>query len=211
MTFRVGIGYDIHRLEKGDGIILANVRIPCPYRIVAHSDGDVVLHAICDALLGAAAAGDLGEHFPDDDQAHAGRDSAEFVAEVLGFDALKPWKLVNVDVNVVAQAPRLGPHKGTMRIRLAELLGIPLDCVGLKARTNEGCDAVGELRAIQAQAVVLLQRRRNNPGTAVLQRHRRIATPAAARGTTKTGRQRSGQREGQRGGQQGGKLSDLPP
>lgn len=196
--FRVGLGYDIHRLEKGDGIVLAGVHIPCPFRIVAHSDGDAVLHAICDALLGAAAAGDLGEHFPDDDQAHAGRDSTEFVREVLAFDAMKPWKLVNIDVNVVAQAPRLGPHKGAMRIRLAELLGIPLDCVGLKARTNEGCDAIGEKRAIQAHAVVLLERRRRTPGTALMQRHRRITTPATNRTPAKAVRQRGAKREGLR-------------
>jgi 2-C-methyl-D-erythritol 2,4-cyclodiphosphate synthase len=171
---RVGLGYDIHRLEAGDGIVLAGVRIPCPYRLIAHSDGDAVLHAICDALLGAAAAGDLGEHFPETDPEHKGRNSAEFVREVLALDALQPWKIANVDVNVIAQAPRLGPHKGAMRIRLAELLGLALDRVGLKARSNEECDAVGEKRAIQVQAVVLLEPRKRPPTTTALARHRRV-------------------------------------
>ena len=160
---RVGIGYDIHRLEADPapeaGIVLANIRIPCPFRLIAHSDGDVVLHALCDALLGAVAAGDLGEHFPDTDLAHRGRNSAEFVRDVLALPQLSGWRLANLDVNVIAQAPRLSEHKPAMRARLAALFALPLDAVGLKARTNELCDAVGERRAIQAQAVVLLERR----------------------------------------------------
>jgi 2-C-methyl-D-erythritol 2,4-cyclodiphosphate synthase len=159
MPSRVGIGYDIHRLEDGDGIVLAGVRIPCPYRLVAHSDGDVVLHAVCDALLGATAAGDLGEHFPDDDPAHRGRDSSEFVRAVLGLHPLATWAIENIDVNVIAQAPRLGAHKAAMRRRLAQLLGIDEDRVGMKARTNEQLDAIGEKRAIAAQVVVLLASR----------------------------------------------------
>lgn len=160
MAHRVGIGYDIHRLaaaEGGEGIALAGIRIPCRYRLEAHSDGDVVLHALCDALLGAVAAGDIGEHFPDDDPAHRGRASAELLAEVLALPALRGWRTVNVDVNVIAQAPRLGPHKAAMRRRLAELLGLEETRVGLKARSNEGVDAVGRCEAVQAQAVVLLE------------------------------------------------------
>jgi 2-C-methyl-D-erythritol 2,4-cyclodiphosphate synthase len=153
---RIGIGYDIHRLEAGDGFMLAGVRVECPYRVVAHSDGDVVLHALCDALLGAVAAGDLGEHFPDTDAAHRGRDSAEFVRAVRALPQLAGWRLVNLDVNVIAQAPRLAEHKPAMRRRLAELFGLPLDAVGLKARTNEGLDAIGAKQAVAAQAVVLL-------------------------------------------------------
>jgi 2-C-methyl-D-erythritol 2,4-cyclodiphosphate synthase len=160
---RVGLGYDIHRLEADPaadaGLMLAGVRVPCPWRILAHSDGDVALHALCDALLGAAGAGDLGEHFPDTDPAHRGRDSADFVAQVLALPALAPWRLANCDLNLIAQVPRLTAHKPAMRARLAALLGLPLDAVGVKARSNEGVDAVGEKRAIQAQAVVLLERR----------------------------------------------------
>jgi 2-C-methyl-D-erythritol 2,4-cyclodiphosphate synthase len=158
-TSRVGIGYDIHRLEAGDGFMLAGVRIPCPYRVIAHSDGDVVVHALCDAVLGALAAGDLGEHFPDSDGAHRGRDSAEFVAAVLALPQCAGWRLVNLDVNILAQAPRLTDHKPAMRRRLAQLFALPLDAVGLKARTKEGLDAIGAKQAVAAQAVVLLERR----------------------------------------------------
>src|SRR4051812_28508219 len=121
---RVGIGYDIHRLEPGDGLMLAGVRIPRPYPAVGPSDGDVGLHAICDALLGAAAAGDIGEMFPDSDPRHRGRDSSGFVREILALPKLVPWRLANVDVNVIAEAPRLTAYKPEMRARLAELLGL---------------------------------------------------------------------------------------
>jgi len=157
-TSRVGIGYDIHRMQPSDGgrIHLAGVEIPCDYRLIAHSDGDVVLHALCDALLGALAAGDLGELFPDTDEQHRGRDSSEFVAEVLALPQMRGWQIANIDVNIIAQAPRLGAHKPALRQSLQELFALPADRVGLKARSNEHCDAVGEARAIQAQAVVLL-------------------------------------------------------
>lgn len=157
MTHRIGIGYDIHRLEPGWGIVIAGVKVPCEFKVVAHSDGDVVLHALCDAMLGAVGAGDLGEHFPDSDPAHQGRDSREFVREVWALPALKPWRLTNLDVNIIAQAPRLGQFKPAMRQSLSELFRLPLGRIGLKARTNEGVDAVGEKRALQAQAVVLLE------------------------------------------------------
>ncbi len=158
---RVGIGYDIHRIESDAspeaGLILAGVKIPCPWKVIAHSDGDLVLHALCDALLGAVAAGDLGEQFPDTDPAHRGRDSTEFLAHILALPVLNGWRIGNVDINVIAQVPRLSAHKPGMRQRLAELLALPLDRIGLKARTNEGVDAVGEKRAVQAQAVVLIE------------------------------------------------------
>ena len=157
VTHRVGIGYDIHRLEPGWGIVVAGVKVPCEFRVVAHSDGDVVLHALCDAMLGAVGAGDLGEHFPDTDPAHRGRDSREFVRAIFTLPVFKFWRLANLDVNVIAQAPRLGEFKPAMRQSLSELFRLPLGSVGLKARTNEGFDAVGEKRAIQAQAVVLLK------------------------------------------------------
>jgi 2-C-methyl-D-erythritol 2,4-cyclodiphosphate synthase len=160
---RVGIGYDIHRLEAGSGITLGGVLIPCPYRLIAHSDGDVLLHALCDALLGATGAGDLGEHFPDSDPAHAGRDSTAFLAAVLALPALRPWQIGNLDCNIIAQVPRLADHKAAIRQRLAELVRLPVARIGVKARTNEGLDAVGERRAIQCQAVVLLLRRIQPP------------------------------------------------
>jgi 2-C-methyl-D-erythritol 2,4-cyclodiphosphate synthase len=157
MTHRVGIGYDIHRLEPGSGLVIAGTPISCPYRFVAHSDGDVVLHALCDALLGAVGAGDIGEHFPDSDPEYAGCQSSEFVMAVLAIPALKPWRVVNMDCNIIAQEPRLGPYKPAMRKKLAELLFLPMGRIGVKARTNEGLDAVGMCQAIQAQVVVLLE------------------------------------------------------
>lgn len=162
MTQRIGLGFDIHRLEPdaavGAGVMIGGVRVMCSYRTIAHSDGDVLLHALCDALLGAVAAGDLGEHFPDSDPTHRGRDSAWFVGRVLALPQLAGWRLVNVDVNIITEVPRLTTHKPTIRARVAELFGLPPDAVGIKARSHEGVDAIGERRAISAQAVVLLER-----------------------------------------------------
>lgn len=162
MSTRIGIGFDIHRLEPDAaadaGVRLGGVRIPCPLRVIAHSDGDVVLHAVCDALLGAVAAGDLGEHFPDSDPGHRGRDSAWFVAQVLALPELAGWRIGNLDVNVIAEAPRLGPHKPAIRARLAQLLGLDPAAVSVKARSHEGVDAIGERRALAAQAALTLER-----------------------------------------------------
>ncbi len=162
MTQRIGLGFDIHRLEADTsmdaGVMLGGVRVACPWRVIAHSDGDVVLHALCDALLGAVAAGDLGEHFPDHDATHRGRDSAWFVERVLALPQLAAWRLGNVDVNIIAETPRLMPHKPAIRARVATLLCLPADAVSIKARSHEGVDAIGEKRAIGAQAVVLLER-----------------------------------------------------
>ncbi len=163
MTHRIGLGFDIHRLEAdaaaGAGLALGGVRVPCPWRVVAHSDGDVVLHALCDALLGAVAAGDLGEHFPDNDPAHRGRDSAWFIAQVLALPQLAAWRLGNIDVNIIAETPRLMAHKPAIRARVSALLDLPAGAVSIKARSHEGVDAIGEKRAISAQAVVLLEAR----------------------------------------------------
>ena len=138
LPFRIGIGYDIHRLEpvtnEQDGqVVIAGVKVPCALRLIAHSDGDVVLHALVDALLGATASGDLGELWPDTDAAHKGRDSAEFVSEVLAHPAVQPWQIVNLDINIIAQTPRLGQYKPAMRQRLQDLFDLPADRVGLKA------------------------------------------------------------------------------
>ena len=157
---RIGLGYDIHRIRPCDrpdaGLMVAGVRVPCPFEVVAHSDGDVLLHALCDALLGAFGLGDLGEHFPDSDPAHRGRDSTWFVQRVLAMPALAGWRLRSLDSNLIVQEPRLGPHKPAMRRRLAELTGLEADRVGIKARTNEHCDAVGRIEAIQAHCAILL-------------------------------------------------------
>jgi 2-C-methyl-D-erythritol 2,4-cyclodiphosphate synthase len=162
MTHRIGLGFDIHRLESDPGpdagVMLGGVRVSCPWRVIAHSDGDVVLHALCDAMLGAVAAGDLGEHFPDNDASHRGRDSAWFVEHVLALPQLAGWRLGNVDVNIIAETPRLMPHKPAIRARVAALLRLPAEAVSIKARSHEGVDAIGEKRAIGTQAVVLLER-----------------------------------------------------
>lgn len=157
MKTRIGIGYDIHRLEAGDGIMLGAVSIPCALRCVAHSDGDVVLHALCDALLGSVAAGDIGEHFPDTDTVHRDRSSSSFVHAVLALPQLAGWLICNVDINIITEVPRLHSYKQSIRQRVAGLLGVTIDQVSVKARTNEGLDAIGQQQAISAQAVVLLQ------------------------------------------------------
>jgi 2-C-methyl-D-erythritol 2,4-cyclodiphosphate synthase len=152
----VGIGYDIHRLAEGRRLVLAGVEVPHTLGAVAHSDGDVVLHAVADAILGAAGLGDLGEHFPDTDPEWAGADSGRILRRVVEMARRKGWTPASVDANVLLERPKLAPYKDAMRRRLAELLDLPPDAAGLKARTMEGLGPVGEGRAVAAQAVVLL-------------------------------------------------------
>jgi len=154
---RVGLGYDIHPLAPGRPLRLGGVDIPSPIGLLGHSDGDALLHAVCDALLGAAALGDIGEHFPDTDPAFEGADSARLLASVLEKVRAAGFAPVNLDATVVAHQPRLGPHKAAIRQRLAALLDLGLDRVNVKAKTNNGLDAVGEGRAIAAHAVVLIE------------------------------------------------------
>jgi len=154
---RVGLGYDIHRLVPGRPLRLGGVEIPSPVGLLGHSDGDALLHAVCDALLGAAALGDLGDHFPDTDPALQGADSARLLATVLAKVAAAGYRPVNLDATVVAQQPRLGPHKAAIRQRLAELLGLDPSRVSLKAKSNNGLDAVGQGLAIAAHAAVLIE------------------------------------------------------
>lgn len=154
--FRVGQGFDVHRLEAGDGVVLGGVRIACPFRIVAHSDGDVLLHAVCDALLGGAALGDIGRHFPDTDAKYRGVDSRTLLREVVAKVAAAGWRPGNVDVTVIAQVPRLAPHVEAMRERLAADLGVAVGQVSIKATTSEGLGFTGRKEGIAAQAVALL-------------------------------------------------------
>jgi len=154
---RVGLGYDIHRLVRDRPLRLGGVDIPSPLGLLGHSDGDVLLHAVCDALLGAAALGDIGEHFPDTDPAFRGAHSSRLLAATLDKVRAAGYQPVNLDATVVAQQPRLGPHKAAIRQRLAELLGLDPSLVSIKAKTNEGLDAVGQGQAIAAHAVVLLK------------------------------------------------------
>ncbi|MBL8879250.1 MAG: 2-C-methyl-D-erythritol 2,4-cyclodiphosphate synthase [Phycisphaerales bacterium] len=156
--FRVGIGHDIHRLGASRPLILGGVGVPSDSGLHGHSDADVVLHAVCDALLGAAGMGDIGELFPDSDPQWKNMPSRIFVREVLGRIRLNGWRVENVDVMVHAERPKLGPRKQEMRAAIAQLLEIDAECVGVKAGTNEGQDAVGRGEAIACSAVALLRR-----------------------------------------------------
>jgi len=159
MTTRFGIGYDIHRLQAGRRLVLGGVQIPHDKGLLGHSDGDALLHAISDALLGACALGDIGRHFPDTDAEYSGADSAELMKRVAGMVAEAGFAPVAVDSNVLAQEPKLAPHMDAMRARISEILSLPADAVSVKARTNEGLDAVGRGEAIAVQAVVSVEAR----------------------------------------------------
>ena len=150
---RVGQGWDIHRLVEGRPLRLGGVEVPFGRGLLGHSDGDVVMHALCDALLGAAAAGDIGTHFPDTDPRYRGADSADLLARVVQLLAERGFTVGNVDVTVLAERPRLAPHIGPMRARLAEILRTDIERVSIKAKTMEGLDAVGRGEAIAAAAV----------------------------------------------------------
>jgi len=159
MKFRTGIGYDIHRFATGRPLMLGGVHFPYDRGLTGHSDADVVLHALCDALLGAAGLGDIGELFPDTDPAYQNADSRQFVAAVLQRVAAAGFTLSNADVIIHAEQPKLGGFKTRIRESLATLLGLPNESVGVKATTNEGLDAVGRGEAIACWATVLLQAR----------------------------------------------------
>lgn len=153
---RIGHGYDVHRFGEGDFITLGGVRIPHKFGLLAHSDGDVVLHALSDALLGAAALGDIGKHFPDTDPAYKGADSRVLLRHVLKQVQAKGWRVGNVDATIVAQAPKLAPHIEAMRALIAEDLQVELDQVNVKATTTEKLGFVGREEGIAVHAVALL-------------------------------------------------------
>jgi 2-C-methyl-D-erythritol 2,4-cyclodiphosphate synthase len=156
---RVGSGFDVHAFGPGDAVMLGGVRIAHTHGVVAHSDGDVVLHALCDALLGAAGLGDIGQHFSDRDPKWRGADSAAFVAEVLAMLRTQRLTVENADVTVISQVPKVAPHREAMRRRIAQLLGIEEAHVNIKATTTEGLGFLGRAEGIAAQAVVLLSER----------------------------------------------------
>ncbi|HUP92093.1 MAG TPA: 2-C-methyl-D-erythritol 2,4-cyclodiphosphate synthase [Solimonas sp.] len=156
--FRVGHGYDIHRIEAGAGVTLGGVRIPCAWRVIAHSDGDVLIHALCDALLGAIGAGDIGQLFPDTDPKFKGIDSRELLREVMRRVRAAGWLLGNADLTLIAEVPRVAPHAAQMRAMLAQELGLDVDAVNVKATTHETLGAIGRREGIAAHAVVLLHR-----------------------------------------------------
>lgn len=155
---RVGQGWDLHRLVSGRRLLLGGVEIPSELGEEAHSDGDVLLHAVIDALLGAASLGDIGTHFPPEDSSWKDADSRSLTKTVLGLVHAAGWSIVNIDCTVTLEAPKLGPLKEAVRRSLASVLGIDADTVSVKAKTSEGVNAAGELRAIEASAVVLLRR-----------------------------------------------------
>jgi 2-C-methyl-D-erythritol 2,4-cyclodiphosphate synthase len=160
---RVGIGHDTHRLEPGRPLLLGGVRVEHPRGLAGHSDADVVLHAVTDALLGAAGLGDIGDAYPDTDPAYRDRDSAFFVRDTLARLNRAGWGVVNIDVTVLAQEPNLGPVKQAIRRKLAELLGLDAGAVNVKAKTGERVGAIGRAEAIGCQAAALIERISHQP------------------------------------------------
>ena len=155
---RVGHGYDVHRLVEGRALILGGVTVPFDRGLLGHSDADVLTHAVMDALLGAAALGDIGKLFPDSDAAYAGADSIALLERVTALLREHGWQVGNVDATVVAQAPRLAPYIPKMRRRLAEAMGLDVDCVSVKATTEERLGFTGSGEGMAAHAVALIER-----------------------------------------------------
>ena len=159
INFRIGEGWDIHALVPGRRLVLGGVQVPHALGLLGHSDADVLLHAITDALLGAAALGDIGTHFPDSDAQFRGADSAVLLAEALRRVRAAGWAVGNIDSTIVAQAPRLAAHIPAMRTRIADALGLETGQINIKAKTAERLGPVGQGLAIEARAVALLVRR----------------------------------------------------
>ena len=159
MDFRIGQGYDVHALAEGLPMWLGGVRIPSETGFVAHSDGDVALHALCDALLGALAIGDIGHLFPDTDDRWKGADSKELLAAVLARPEFAGWQVVNADITIALQAPKLAPHIAEMRRTIAGILGIGVDRVSVKATTTERLGFVGRKEGCEVWAIVLITRK----------------------------------------------------
>jgi 2-C-methyl-D-erythritol 2,4-cyclodiphosphate synthase len=154
---RIGSGFDVHAFGPGDSIVLGGVRIAHSHGVVAHSDGDVVLHALCDAMLGAAGLGDIGMHFPDSDPLWKGADSRRFVEAVLQMLGVRKLRIGNVDVTLLAQAPKVSPYRLEIRRSLAHMLGVTENQVNIKATTTEHLGFIGRSEGLAAQAVVLLE------------------------------------------------------
>jgi 2-C-methyl-D-erythritol 2,4-cyclodiphosphate synthase len=153
---RIGQGYDVHRLVEGRPLVLGGVAIPWDRGLEGHSDADVLLHALGDALLGAAALGDLGQHFPPSDEHWKDADSADLLSRIVSLVRKAGFTPVNCDLTLIGEEPRLAPHRDAIRANIAALLGIGVECVGLKATTNEGLGWIGRGEGLAAQAVVLL-------------------------------------------------------
>ena len=155
---RVGMGYDVHRFKDGGDVILGGVKIDYEQGLEAHSDGDVVLHALCDALLGAAALGDIGKHFPDTDPEFKGADSRVLLRHVYGIVQDKGYQLVNADMTIIAQAPKMAPHIVAMCQNIADDLNMDVDCINVKATTTEKLGFEGRKEGIAVQAIVLIEK-----------------------------------------------------
>jgi len=155
---RVGTGIDVHAFGPGQSLVLGGVRIPHSHGVVAHSDGDVLLHALVDALLGAAGLGDIGEHFPDSDPRWRDADSRQFVTATMGMLAQRAWRVVNADLTLLAQQPRLAPWREQIRQSVATLLGVPVSDVNLKATTTEHLGFLGRNEGLAAMATVLIDK-----------------------------------------------------
>lgn len=156
---RIGIGYDIHRLVKGRKLILGGIEIPHSKGLFGHSDADALLHAICDALLGAAALGDIGEHFPDNDPRYKNISSLKLLKEVQGLIKKKRYQINNIDSIIIAQEPKLSKYKKRLQVSIAQALGIKKDSVSIKAKTNEGLGDIGKKKAIAVYAACLITQR----------------------------------------------------
>jgi 2-C-methyl-D-erythritol 2,4-cyclodiphosphate synthase len=157
LNFRIGQGLDVHAFTSGDHVMLGGVRVPHDRGLAAHSDGDVVLHALCDALLGAAALGDIGTHFPPTDDRWAGADSCELLVTVKGLLADSGWQTVNVDLTIVCERPRINPHVEAMRETIATALGVDTVAISVKATTTEKLGFCGRGEGIAALAVALIR------------------------------------------------------
>jgi 2-C-methyl-D-erythritol 2,4-cyclodiphosphate synthase len=153
---RSGLGYDIHRLIAGSELVLGGVQIPYEKGLLGHSDADVLVHAVCDALLGAAGLGDIGEHFPDTDPAYRGISSLKLLKRTCDLVAAKGWRVLNLDATVFAQAPRLTPYKAAIRQSLAHVMATAPERINIKAKTTEGLDSVGRGEGIAAMCIVTL-------------------------------------------------------
>ena len=160
MTTRVGIGYDSHRFTPGGSLVLGGVRIPADVSLLGHSDADAVAHAVTDAVLGAAAAGDIGSMYPDSDQANKGRDSIEMLRGAVASVRALGYVVSNVDVTVIAEFPRIGPHASAIRARLSDALGVAAPSVSVKGKTNEGMGWIGRGEGVACIAVATLSSER---------------------------------------------------
>ncbi|MCW9047876.1 MAG: 2-C-methyl-D-erythritol 2,4-cyclodiphosphate synthase [Gammaproteobacteria bacterium] len=155
---RIGHGYDVHAFETGDHVILGGVKIDYHQKFKAHSDGDVLIHAVCDALLGAMALGDIGQHFPDTDISYKGINSRELLKQVYKLVLDLDFTLANLDVTIIAQAPKMSPHINLMRSNLANDLNVDINCINVKSTTTEKLGYIGKQEGIAAHSVCLLQK-----------------------------------------------------